>query len=88
MVTQDLFAFWSYDLFPYVLGSPVIEILEGGLVRVEGFGRGTFRPKVLLPRLEGERLYAQIQALAGKRQRELDDVKARYLKELDKVKKW
>lgn len=59
----DLFAFWSYGLFPYVLGGKVVEMDEDGCVRTEEYGGMTFKPIKLMPRAAGEKLMEKIKAL-------------------------
>jgi len=60
---MNLYAFWEYDQFPYVLGSPVREFLDNGMVKVTGFGGSTFRPILVVPLDEGERIQAKLQSL-------------------------
>lgn len=63
---NKLFAFWKYDLFPYILGAPVIELMSNGRVKVEGYQGVTFNPIKLLPLLPGKELYIKIKYLESK----------------------
>lgn len=72
----DLYAFWSHDTFPYVLGSEVDKFIEGGLVKVKDFGNSAFRPIKLLPLEEGKVLAEKIKSLKttyNQKKKELKD---------------
>jgi hypothetical protein len=56
----DLFAFWRYDLFPYVLGAPVTEMDEIGWIRAKGYNGRWFKPTKLLPLADGKELWKRI----------------------------
>jgi len=58
-----LFAFWRYDLFPHVLGGPVMAMNDKGLVQVETYGGGVFRPIKLVPRAQGTKMLVEIERL-------------------------
>lgn len=57
-MNQELFAFWKWDSFPYVLGAKILDIKEDGRVLVEGYSSYLFRPilKKLLAILPEARL--------------------------------
>jgi len=38
------YAFWGYDLFPYVLWGKIVEKLDSGEVRIKEYGDGIVRP--------------------------------------------
>lgn len=46
MKQNTKYAFWKYDLFPYVLSGKVTKTFPGGKVEIEGYGSGTtgFKP--------------------------------------------
>lgn len=50
---QKLYAFWKYDVPPYVLGGEVTEIKSNGRVCVKGFTGYSFLPLQILPLEEG-----------------------------------
>jgi hypothetical protein len=57
-----LFAFWRYDLYPYVLGGVVDMMDDQGLVRAPSYGNGWFQPIKLMPIKKGKEL---LDALKG-----------------------
>lgn len=78
-----LWAFWRYDLFPYLLGGRVTKSYASGTVKVEGYGDHTFRPKMLLLGKEGEELCDKLKALTAERDDMLKGVEATFRKKLD-----
>lgn len=54
---QKLFAIWQYDCAPYYLGGEVIELCEGGLVKVKGYDSCRFKYFKLYPLKEGQKIY-------------------------------
>lgn len=76
-----MIAFWSYDLYPYLLSGSVSRI-DGDRVYVDSYS-GWFRPKFLLPDTEGAELAAHLKRL----EREYKDAKKKlsggFDKELD-----
>lgn len=62
-MNQQLFAFWKYDVFPYILGAAVLEMKSDGRVVVEGYGGAAFQPVKLLPLDAGRKLWEQLKEL-------------------------
>lgn len=58
----DLFAFWAYDLFPYLLGARVTKLDEEGLAYAPSF-QDWFRPVYLLTPRKGERIKRELEQL-------------------------
>jgi len=50
---QKLYAFWDYDLCPYMLGGVVTMFTLSGKVRVEGYDGMAFKPIAILPEKAG-----------------------------------
>ena len=48
MVMKKLYAFWKYDLFPFMLGDSVDEVVEKGHVKVDNYSGSTFKPFAFL----------------------------------------
>ena len=46
---QVLWAFWSYDLCPYVIGGMVEKFLEDGYVRARNYAGMKFKPIAIIP---------------------------------------
>lgn len=62
----ELYAFWKYDSFPYLLGGTVTRMDERGNVETEEFGiNHWFRPIKLVPVKHGRMVNAALKALEG-----------------------
>lgn len=59
---MELFAFWKYDIFPYVLGGEVIKF-EGERVEVKGYEGCTFQPIKIMDIYTGKRIYEELNIL-------------------------
>jgi hypothetical protein len=47
---QKLYAFWSYDEFPYVRSGEVVQINDDSTVEIKNFGKGyRFTPLKIVP---------------------------------------
>jgi hypothetical protein len=63
-MNQELFAFWRYDTFPYVLGGTVTKMLPSGRVETVEYGPGhSFMPIKILPRADGAALWQKLENL-------------------------
>lgn len=72
MKTKGMFAFWTYDQFPYILGAPIDEMDEEGRVQAPSFGKGYwFRPIKIVPVAQGKKLMEQLYQLRDEK-READ----------------
>lgn len=80
MEIDQLFAFWRYDLFPYVLGGRITKMREGGAVETEEYGRvRTFVPFKILNLEEGKRVLAELENLRNQHDRAMEKLKAEFL---------
>lgn len=61
--TQTLYAFWKYDLCPYVLGGKIIKFCEDGYISAEGYNGMRFKPLAILPDQHGRNALRQITEL-------------------------
>jgi hypothetical protein len=59
-MSQKLFAFWGYDIFPYVLGGEVEELKADGDVTVKGYRGMKFTPIKLFPLAKGRKIHEEI----------------------------
>jgi len=49
-MNEKLYAFWSYDKFPYVLGGTVTKMHDDGTVETKEYGQGScFTPIKIVP---------------------------------------
>jgi len=81
-MNKNLFAFWKYDTFPYVLGGEISDINEKGLVYVDSY-QGWFKPILILPLDEGIRKNIELKAIAKEYE---EESKILLAKEIDKIK--
>ena len=81
-MNKNLFAFWKYDTFPYVLGGEISDINEKGLVYVDSY-QGWFKPILILPLDEGVRRNIKLNAIAKEYE---EESKILLAKGIDKVK--
>lgn len=74
LIKQVLYAFWAYDICPYVLGGVVEEFTRGGNVKIRGYGGRAFRPIVILPGETGRdalRLITELREKYDEKEKEL-----------------
>jgi hypothetical protein len=57
---RNMYAFWKYSGFPYVLGGPVLSMNNEGLVQVTNYGGAIFRPVYLTTLKNGQALQEKI----------------------------
>jgi hypothetical protein len=82
---DGFFAFWSYDLYPYMLGGKTTFMHKDGLVETEGFTGMLFRPFKILPAETGQELYGKIQELRQEYAEAKDKLKTEFDKKLDEL---
>lgn len=74
-----LYAFWKYDLFPYVLGGEVANILPDGLIETVGFGKGYyFKPILYVPYTQGKEIAASLEQIRNQRDEEINKLNKKY----------
>jgi len=61
---DKLYAFWKYDLFPYLLGGEIESFKEGGRVYVPSY-QASFRPVLILQGPEGQELQRRLHNLGS-----------------------
>ena len=71
---QKLYAFWKYDLFPYLLGGEVVRIDAGGYVEPLGYGKMKVKPLIILPFERGEEIMRNLQGQKGSYKVEKDRI--------------
>lgn len=59
----DPYAFWSYDLYPFVLSAPVKSFRENGSVEPKGYDGFVFRPLLVVPGEMGRPLGQKLKEL-------------------------
>jgi hypothetical protein len=74
---KGYYAFWTYDLFPHILGGTITKMRDDGSVETEEYGKGRyFKPMKVLPGHIGKELNEKIRALAKERDRALKEFNA------------
>ena len=77
---MKLFAFWSYDQFPYVLGGEITDMNSYGEVQTVQYGPGQwFVPSKIVPVAVGQVMLAQLQQLRIEYDDAKDKLHAEYL---------
>lgn len=64
---QEFYAFWKYDLYPYLLVHKIIEFCNDGLVKVEGYGGYRIKPAYIGFGAQGKKLLENIKELSKNR---------------------
>ena len=81
----ELYGFWKYDLFPYVLGGKVTKLKEN-IIETENYGPG-YRFKVikLMPLVEGLELKEKLNALENDYDLAQEKLKSEYKTKLKAI---
>ena len=83
-IEKDLFVFWKYDSFPYLLGGTVTEITDNGLVETIEYGPGHyFRPTKLFTLTAGKELICRLAKIKAERDTALAKVREEWDKKLN-----
>lgn len=56
-------AFWSYDLFPYMLSARIKKVEPDGRIHAEGYDGFRFKTIHIIPGAEGQRMDKTLRAL-------------------------
>jgi hypothetical protein len=75
---QTLYAFWGYDICPYVLGGEITEFTEKGNIRAKGYDGMAFKPIAILPGKTGKDALKLIRELQENYRLEEKKLKAQY----------
>lgn len=74
---MKLFAFWEYDLYPYLLGAEIVEMLDSGRVKAKGYDGMIFTPVLIVPVATGRKIREKLQRLKDryrKKSKELEEL--------------
>lgn len=77
----NLFAFWEYDLYPYMLGAKATKMNSEGKVYLPSY-QGWVKPFKLLPVKPGKVLYKKVEALRASHRLAEQNIKDEYTKKL------
>lgn len=85
-MNKELYAFWKYDQFPFVLGGQITNMRSDGAVETVGYGKGYwFTPVKILPLEEGRKMAMRLKQLQIQRDVELDVVYAKFLDKRNEI---
>lgn len=83
----QLYAFWKYDAFPYVLGGPVVAMDATGRVETSNFGPGYwFHPIKLVPFAHGEKIAEDFEKLATAERVAREQLRTEWLAKLNMLR--
>lgn len=80
-----LYAFWRYDLFPYILGGEVVSMTDAGLVKIKEYGGSAFRPVLILPYDAGIEIHEKLRLLDDRYRKALRELNAGFLREAQEL---
>jgi len=82
---QKLYAFWKYDLCPYMLGGEVEAMRPNGRVIIKGYRGMSFKPIGILPDETGADALGYLNRLREKYNKEEKELKDRYRKYAQRI---
>lgn len=83
--TLKLWAFWNYDLFPFLCNGRVNQIAEHGSVEIMNSPGYFYHPRFLLPAVEGKKLSAELGKLEGEQRAAVEAVQRTYIRKLNEL---
>lgn len=83
MKTTRLFAFWRYDLFPYMLGAEVEEVLDNGWVSAKGYDGMRFNPIRVMDLASGRKLWGDVCKITKEYEQAQKKLRAEYVERLN-----
>ena len=78
MKKQTLYAFWDYDLCPYMLGGELIEFTDTGNIRAKGYDGMSFKPIAILPGQTGKDALKLLKELRHNYSKQEKELKTRF----------
>lgn len=81
---MNLYAFWKYDLFPYVLGGEVTEF-QGEKVKVKGYDNYLFKPIKVVDLATGKKMKAEIEQARQEYEKTLNKAKGEFTEKIKMI---
>ncbi len=75
---QKLYAFWSYDLCPYMLGGEVERFADDGMIVAKGYQGMKFKPLAILPDKAGKEALKFLKKIRADYDKAEKDLKKKY----------
>lgn len=85
-MTEELYAFWSYDQYPYVLGGEVVGMDDKGWIQAKGYSSYKFKPHLIVPLERGLDLQAKLDVLRQEKRDEINELHEKYRRRLHAFK--
>jgi hypothetical protein len=78
IVKDELYAFWAYSSFPYLLGGQIIRMNENGSIEPKGYTGFYFRPVCIVPLETGLKLHEQLKILEKEHKKAIDETNKKF----------
>ena len=75
---MNLYAFWKYDVPPFLLGGEVISVTEDGYVTVKGYS-GKFKPELIVPIEKGIKIHKKLNKANAKYKEKVNEAQEELL---------
>jgi len=83
---QKLFAFWRYDLYPFILCGEVTRVTDTGAVETVEYGKGfLFQPILIVPYDVGTKMRERLRDLAADEREALEAHEAKWRAKINEV---
>lgn len=82
-----LYAFWKYDVPPFLLGGEVEEVLEDGYVVIKGRTSYKFKPVIIIPLEKGIKLHKRLNKAEAKYRKAINAAKEELLVVVKEISK-
>lgn len=83
---NNLFAFWKYDMFPYLLGGTITKMRDDGYIQTVEYGPGNyFKAIKILPLKAGKQLQDKLCKISRDREVELKNLYSEWDKKLKDI---
>jgi hypothetical protein len=70
---KGYYAFWRYDVYPFILGGTITNMDKNGFIETEEYGVGRyFKPMAILPGNAGKELHHKIKVMTDERNTALE----------------
>lgn len=84
---NKLYAFWKYDIPPFLLGGEVEEVLEDGCVIIKGRTGYKFKPVIIVPLEKGIKLHKKLNKAEAKYRNAMNIAKEELLAVVKEISK-
>jgi hypothetical protein len=84
-MTQDLYAVWKYDLFPYYLMGEVKEFRDGGYVKLNCYDGMLVEPIKIFPADIGIKKKEALHDIAAQYDKAKEELRLKYMAEVNKL---